>query len=1645
VSTVKKSMTVYVLMYVVDTNFGSIRLYNPLSRACACYQSLIPVPSMPHGVGEYATSITMENVPVSSGHTARPARPGFTRGASPNLSHTRRYRDCIARAAWIVPILWLLSVVLPCPAMEILSQYQVSSANSACVTGSCATAQNYTHVEIQFTSADGQLGASNLREAVLNLSLVTAAGEPANCQGVIQYSDPIEIWRLYLVGYIPEEVYTTLAVTDITTVPIPVALSGLDLQVISSMSNDTLASVLETVTTTATSSMQTLSTHYKRMQRKIKSMKRGLNGMQDELHMLAAATTPAPTAAAQPTFTFNLGSTNSVIVSYNSGASGPGSISAILNAWANTGQNSTSIFQQFPKINAAINQTMLWMMGNLSALNDSESTMATTIKNFNSWTTSQNATLAAAEGNNTQTYLNIQNYQSDESALFTDAFGNIETLITLLPCATGCNDTEYENLANWIAVLNSTLTGMQNDFNQEIQSANTLLTAIRTLDLLVLDTRMNGQVSRTMPAQLYAIQESLIAAGLNTFIEAGSIIQATSPGGNIDDRDLLPYTDTVSDPRPMYTLFEWLSLYSTEINPALNVSDPEVPSEAYAASLNCPTGTTNPMCLYMDLFPDGQTATFLHLRRMSFRCSYDSLLAYKQSWTTVQDLMNLIGPSGCTPGVDCTCWVDVVRERCQMTSTSGAPDPMTSTTTWFEDPTLSPTSIQTIQEYCVDNTFNWYLPVSTYTESPYSVDVPLYVPVTTDTSLLVSDASASSDYSYMPVAERFTTMDAINTELALICAHTATSKLVPVSADSMGVAPSLSGVLMDFDITTFPSEIDALDPPGGQVTWVRYADLWTMPVSGIFPRYYVPTDTSMCATSPIAMQAQSTTISNSTGLVTDTLPNSFWEHAQLVVQSSIANLSDSINVLLYGATPEDVTWELLPSNLMGEWRSPDQAVAEGTSVAPSTPAPLMGDRTRVWMTATSENTIPLYYATLSATVQPIEMNIIGCDNGATVDSTVIEAVPYVQYSPETSMGNEMLFAGWLDQFGRDPTCGFPTLDTATDTGVAIDGYTGWVYDVPSSAMSGIFEEAARRHGVDYILDYSASGWQNPECAAIEVANVDYPLPVMSMGAWKLENSVSGAYNPLYASDSASNYQRGVEAAPADAGGGCVCGAQIGDAVGQPLTENTMCQLLRTRRLIDSDTVAGLLAAGSTMFNSTTSAATYLTAVEATNYSTSVLQSGNCQQYQQDTTAVLDARNWMATQPRQWSTIAAWDFPGNGVSITAQMEDVCPSPAQQFVTSNSYGQMTLTVLNSLSIEVYLQLSASCVPANGSASTSATQMVTLGAGQTIQWPIAACNGTVQAIVEAQEPSGNFATCFNWQGAASSGTSSLLGTSAGTGGLDLAQSGNTAVLYAISNVSDTVSVSTAVAQSLAIQAAQSVVSVLQQVQNAIGDYEADPAALASLSSLLAGSSNEIGTAISLLRTMMAQQLTINSQYSATFFNISATEQNILDTLAEREQLRNIWLTAYQGVLTNVTSAMASYQQNVTNAMSDMATIYQQTVTLMAKADTVVPRLSTVPTPINPINYGPLIGPSWAGMSAFGDWFAEVFGDVYGVAADVVNTVIAVAEAGFEAASMLAEIMEWIIEYGAIVLPILLLLCLCCMCAPCIEGGASIKHAVD
>lgn len=76
------------------------------------------------------------------------------------------------------------------------------------------------------------------------------------------------------------------------------------------------------------------------------------------------------------------------------------------------------------------------------------------------------------------------------------------------------------------------------------------------------------------------------------------------------------------------------------------------------------------MTRYQQLLASGATvvgsgtAYYVHLRHLYLYCANEHLLATRNLWYTIHDLMEYMGPEGCVPYVNCSCWAVVRRERC---------------------------------------------------------------------------------------------------------------------------------------------------------------------------------------------------------------------------------------------------------------------------------------------------------------------------------------------------------------------------------------------------------------------------------------------------------------------------------------------------------------------------------------------------------------------------------------------------------------------------------------------------------------------------------------------------------------------------------------------------------------------------------------------------------------------------------------------------------------------------------------------------------------------------------------------------------------------------------------------------------------------
>jgi hypothetical protein len=57
-------------------------------------------------------------------------------------------------------------------------------------------------------------------------------------------------------------------------------------------------------------------------------------------------------------------------------------------------------------------------------------------------------------------------------------------------------------------------------------------------------------------------------------------------------------------------------------------------------------------------------AWYAEFRQIATYCSNDYIFPLKTVIQSLEDMVTLIGPSGCTPNVNCNCWASITRQRC---------------------------------------------------------------------------------------------------------------------------------------------------------------------------------------------------------------------------------------------------------------------------------------------------------------------------------------------------------------------------------------------------------------------------------------------------------------------------------------------------------------------------------------------------------------------------------------------------------------------------------------------------------------------------------------------------------------------------------------------------------------------------------------------------------------------------------------------------------------------------------------------------------------------------------------------------------------------------------------------------------------------
>jgi hypothetical protein len=185
----------------------------------------------------------------------------------------------------------------------------------------------------------------------------------------------------------------------------------------------------------------------------------------------------------------------------------------------------------------------------------------------------------------------------------------------------------------------------------------------------------------------------------------------------LEEQGLIPFVSTVIPvvhplgfvPTPPNTPPYFLVLtlvYTFKAFPGNDVQsalypDPDVPADSVASLPLDAQNTYNNLMLAAS--QSAIANTFVGLRSLAFQCNRDFLLENRDMFITAYNFINMIGPAGCTPNVNCTCWVVVHSERCATARPLG-----------YNDSSTVISSLSQVSGLCADNTDlqTWFNPVT---------------------------------------------------------------------------------------------------------------------------------------------------------------------------------------------------------------------------------------------------------------------------------------------------------------------------------------------------------------------------------------------------------------------------------------------------------------------------------------------------------------------------------------------------------------------------------------------------------------------------------------------------------------------------------------------------------------------------------------------------------------------------------------------------------------------------------------------------------------------------------------------------------------------------------------------------------------------
>jgi hypothetical protein len=239
----------------------------------------------------------------------------------------------------------------------------------------------------------------------------------------------------------------------------------------------------------------------------------------------------------------------------------------------------------------------------------------------------------------------------------------------------------------------SSIAYLRSSMDAELETVKLLLTAI---DQYRLDKSRN----RLQSQSLADLTDAMGELGLQPFVSL--VTPVIRPLGFVPiPPNTLPYFLVLT------LVYTFKAYPGSAIESAL-YPDPDVPADSVSSlPLDAQNAYNN---LMLAASQEAISNTFVNLRSFGFQCNRDFLLEKRDMFVTAYNFINMIGPPGCTPGVNCTCWVVVHSERCATAQPFG-----------FNDTSTIITSLSQVSGLCADNTDlqTWFNP-STNTGSDVS-------------------------------------------------------------------------------------------------------------------------------------------------------------------------------------------------------------------------------------------------------------------------------------------------------------------------------------------------------------------------------------------------------------------------------------------------------------------------------------------------------------------------------------------------------------------------------------------------------------------------------------------------------------------------------------------------------------------------------------------------------------------------------------------------------------------------------------------------------------------------------------------------------------------------------------------------------------